>query len=141
MNAHRSIHFNALPEATRQRLVGSFSGKEYPVPLVSLPTARKRGWITLWVVGAVMLAFAGGADYDRQLLEHSAWFGVGLGMVLTAAGILGLKHAGKLRKALPFPPGRYMYAMEFVDARGAVLTLYSLSQVQDFRATHQHTNG
>jgi hypothetical protein len=41
---------------------------------------------------------------------------------------------------LPFQPGRYLFATDFVDARTGTLRILPTKDLSDFKGTHMHTN-
>lgn len=137
----RTIHFNNLPEAARLRFADCLAGKALPKPLVSLPTGRKRGWIVLAMFGLPLLCLMWVADWDRMFLPPEAMIGFAIGTLCTVAGIVGVMHAMRMRRALPFRPGRYLFATDFIEATGPVLRLYSLNELTGLNATHHYTNG
>jgi hypothetical protein len=140
-SSYRDIHFNALPEKARLRLAACLSGQAEPQPLLQLPGARKRGWIMLFLIGVLFLLGTWAAGMDRTFLSEGGMVSFGLGALFTVAGIVGIMHVIRLRRAMPFRPGRYLFATDFIDARRPVLRFYNLNELQSLNATHHHYNG
>jgi len=145
----KNIHFNALPESTRQRLTATLTRTGAPQPLATDPYATaggSAGWIFLSVLAL------GGLGAFMALDFGSRW-GSGffheplLGLVYVAAlfiafyGLLAAVRQRRRRKALPFPPGRYLLPLEIVDARTPMLRIRPLAQITRFDGVHQHRNG
>jgi hypothetical protein len=142
------VQFNRLPRETRERLVASLGRKAAPWPLLSnqltfgialvgwgllaLTAAAGLGWLWLYEYGRLSSARAQSAAWI--LLYSSAVF-------VAAYAVLAIVRRSQLIKALPFPPGRYVLPIDFVDARGPELRLTSFGALVDFKGVHHHTNG
>ncbi len=147
MSVSRKIHFNALPEEVRQRFVDRITGEEKPGPLYRDPAPSGVGGLVFWLlVGLAGLAILCSYGYG-SLWGDGGFQGIGSlvlyvgGSAVAVASLLSILRRIKLHRALPFRPGRYLFALEFVDARSEVLELWPISQCVDFNGTHHHNNG
>src|SRR4051812_39222216 len=95
-SSYRSIHFNALPEPARLRLAECLGGREAPIPLLTLPTGRKRGWIVLAVLGIIILFATWATPMDKEFLDAGGMVAFGLGTLCSVAGVVGVIHAMRL---------------------------------------------
>jgi hypothetical protein len=140
----RQLPFNALPTPVRERLAKSFAGGGGTMPILAEKLGK--GGVVGYAILS-LLGFAGAfalmsADFGWSLHRGAgfyagyaaAFFFAGLGAVLAARRAL-------LLKSLPFPPGRYLLPMDFIDATGPRLTIVPLADLVDLQATHHHTNG
>lgn len=150
MASVRSFDFNALPAATRQRLVYALTSRDagYAPLLSDAPGLAGqlvgRGFLVLLGLGTLAVT----AVVDLGSLGGSAaWQGWPYALVYvlaTAAALYGLLSAWRrvrLRRSLPFPPGRHLFPLDVVDARTRQVRLVPLAQLQDLKAVHHHTNG
>lgn len=147
MSVARKIHFNALPEAVRQRFADRTSGREEPAPLCSETLGTGPivfGLLALLGVGALWAAYSYGFGdpWSSEAIQHPLWLAAyALGGFVAFRSILTIVRRKTLHKSVPFKPGRYLFAMDLVEAEGEVLTLWPMSQCVDFQGTHHHTNG
>jgi hypothetical protein len=147
MSVARKIHFNALPEAVRQRFADRTTGREQPAPLCSQPLTTSPvlfGFLALLGAGGLWAAYSYGFGdpWSSDAVQQPLWLiAYALGGFVLFRSILAIVRRASLRKALPFRPGRYLFALDLVDAEGEVLTLWPMSQCVDFQGTHHHTNG
>jgi hypothetical protein len=145
----RIVHFNALPLEVRATLSDSFNGSGKPAPILSSPQSLGwaiGGWGTLAACGLATVIFLFQWDLGRTYgdLLHQGWpfllvyagafacVGLGIGMIAKAAFTA---------RALPWPPGVYLYATGVIDARTAALGIHPMADVLSINATHHHTNG
>jgi hypothetical protein len=160
MSIPRKIHFNALPESVRRRWVEITAGREQPEPLYvePLPFHISR-MVRLAFCGLlinissrmVCLAFCGLLISLGLCWQH---FGL-LGTVQSPAWILGYAGGGfmlvymilelmrsiALRRALPFAPGRYLFALDLVEAHGEVLELWPMAGCRRVSTRHRSPDG
>lgn len=149
MSSARSIHFNALPESTRQRLTATLTRTGTPQPLaveLYATAGGSAGWIflTLLALGAFgAFLFVDFGNRWSDLFFHPPLYGIAyVGLLFVAFyGLVAAFRQRRRRKALPFPPGRYLLPLEIVDARTPVLRIRSLSSMTRFDGVHQHRNG
>ena len=144
------VDFNRLPRTTRERLIDSLGPKARLAPLLADPVSR---WKPLfwWTVLGLYCLF----HFAATALIHFGQLGplidpvqdpwhilryAGSAFFLTAA-VLAVAFHVLQRKVLPFPPGRYLFPLDFIDARSGTLRIASLSELDDFKAVHEHTNG
>ncbi|MEI8257035.1 MAG: hypothetical protein WCJ30_15285, partial [Deltaproteobacteria bacterium] len=145
----RTIHFNALPDATRQRLIAAMAGQTHPVAIVSEKAASTGaavfGWSTLAILTAMCLfglAAAGyGRPYGGMVQGPEFLLGYLLGLFTIAYSVLAIVRKIKLARSLPFPSGRYLFPTDYVEAIGPQLTLISTAHLRDYRGVHHHYNG
>lgn len=148
--ALREIDFNALPLEVRQRLVTvlkSLESSDGPIirevqgltkPILKLGSLILLGICVIWLL--LSLHFG-------QLGESDAWQYPGFAIVyclLTAFvlyAVLALWRQVRLRTVLPFPPGRYLFPLDLVDAQTRVLKIYPLAMYKNLAAVHQHDKG
>jgi hypothetical protein len=147
MSVARRIHFNALPEAVRQRFVERTSGREQPGALCSEPLTGQSvrfGFFALLGLGALVAtcAYHFGHVSAPDAIQPPLWLAAyaASGFVLLYS-ILVLARRWALRKALPYRPGRYLFPLEVVEADSEVLTLWPMSQCTDVQAKHERYNG
>lgn len=148
MAEQRTIHFNKLPKSVRERLIASIAGQASPYPVLSdrASGAGTAWWIILALVcgGALLkLTTSGyGSAYDSFSVQHPAALLAYIGLLfLVAYSVLAIIRRKRLASILPFTPGRYLFPMDFVDARDPTLRLIPMAALVDLSAVHHHTNG
>lgn len=146
--AARIVDFNKLPKAVRERLIGCITGNYSPRPIHSerFSQAGTVGWIFLLILcGGLMLWLitAGFASaYNSFSVQHPAFLILYVGAVfLSVYSVLAILRRAKLKALLPFTPGRYLFPMDFIDARQRMLRIIPLASLVDLQAVHHHTNG
>ena len=143
----RSIDFNDLPRATRERFVRSLVSDSPAARPICQRTAKPRtraGWIVLSLVvvaalGVMTVLGLGAVDapvQDRRFL-------VGY---MAAFAVLGLSLAMLARRravagSLPFTPGVYVFPLDLVDARAREIVLHPLAELQAFDPVHHLKGG
>jgi hypothetical protein len=140
----RIVDFNALPRAARERLIDSLTLGGAPAPIVSNTGsvgAAVTGWTFLGLSGLAITYGVFSSDFGRRVQGGGAVAGYAIGLALMVIAVLRVVRRVKLQRALPFPPGRYILPMDFVDARDRMLRLIPMGSLVDFRGVHQHTNG
>ncbi len=140
----RIVDFNAMPRSARERLIGSLTSTQNPVPIVSQTGsvgAAVTGWSLLGLSGfaSVYLTFA--SEFGRRVQGTGAVALYVAGLAVMVLSVLRILRRLRLQKALPFPPGRYILPMDFVDARDRMIRLIPMGSLTDFRGVHHHTNG
>jgi hypothetical protein len=146
----RTVEFNSLPKSVRTRFVAITIGTGGPEPLLAERTPAKTKIVGLSVV-AVLLAIlvvamvgAGIGSLWNNLAIHGplhVLFGyVPLVFVLVFV-ILAIVQRKVVGSPLPFQPGRYLFATDFVDARTGTFRIVPTKDLSDFKGTHMHTNG
>jgi len=143
------VHFNALPETVRRRFIACTSFKEKPVPVLSDKlggTGAIIGFLLLGGLAAIGIWLVWSLGYGRYY-GSTGRYGVGglaafalCGYVL-AWSILAAIRRVRLRGALPFAPGRYMFGMDLVDARDARLRIVPMGKLVNFNGVHHYRNG
>ncbi|WP_375754495.1 hypothetical protein [Corallococcus exercitus] len=146
------VDFNALPRATRERLVAGTSPRGEVSPILADRSFRGGPWWTCAVVGI--------GAFCLYLLYHQVvtgelnrpwrdepWLNL-LNCALTVfsllAAVLVLLFQDTWRKALPFHPGRYVFPFDFVDAttrrlRITPMTALAETRREDHYARRHHT--
>src|SRR5207237_7618978 len=135
-----TVDFNALPRNTRERLVACITGTARPAPLLAAKSSYAGaifGWIVLLMlsVGALLV----GVLEDFGSLYGDGIQGAGMIAVYVASlffvvlSVLSLVRRIVLQKSLPFPPGRYLFPMDFVDARSARLRIVPTALLSDIK--------
>lgn len=150
MPSVRVVPFNAFPKAVRERFVGalSASGKS-AMPLIS---AKSTFWWGL--VGSVLLLIASvflvvvlfTDDFDNPFRSNAIqWSGMAVlyvgAIFLAFLSVLLMARILLRRRALPFPAGRYLFPLDFVDARTETLRITPMSDLADYNVVHHFTNG
>lgn len=141
----RVVKFGQLPSAVRERFLASLSAPpEAPQsPIASESIGRTRARVTLAVLLALSGALACILFMARDMLNAQTGV-IYLLMCLPAVLIFWFSISRLVRQnpfaALPFAPGRYLFALDYVDARGPSLVIRSLSSAS-FRCVHHHING
>ncbi len=149
MPSVRVVPFNAFPKIVRDRFVNVLGSRTSAVPVISVKS-------TFWwgLIGSVLLLIGSGivslflffVDYDRPFQSGAVqpW---GVAVVYIAAlflfllSILLIFRIVLRRRALPFPPGRYLFPLDVVDARTETLRLTPLADMADYKIVHHYTNG
>jgi hypothetical protein len=145
----RTVRFDALPAELRKTLVGSFSRSAQPFPLMAEVhdlTWALAGWGAVAASCLLVVTFAFWAelgesygDFARQGPVFLAGYVALLGLAGAAVGMMVrrvLEH-----RALPWPPGVYLFGVDLVDARSADLRLFPLVELAGMQPTHHHHNG
>jgi len=143
-----SLDFNKLPRSSRSLLVSTLKGEGGHRPILSdlmSKTTSILGWGFLAMVALGAIAVMASVDFGRYFGDYvqPLWM---LGAYVFAAfvavvSVLCIVRTVALHRALPFPPGRYLLPLDFIDARGRTLRIIPLSELADFNGTHHHTNG
>jgi hypothetical protein len=146
--AARIIDFNKLPKAVRERLIGCIAGNYSPRPVLAerFSQAGTVGWILLMLLcGAILLglvSYGFATPYSDGSVQSPALLLVYVGAIfLGVYSVLAILRRAKLKALLPFAPGRYLFPMDFVDARQRTLRILPLGSLIDLQAVHHHTNG
>jgi hypothetical protein len=143
----QSLEFNQLPEAMRQRFVSSLKTSEREArPLVSQIQDNVRYLVQMFSIPVLlgMYVLNRWSDSFGQLdSEDGFWQGNQDGLFyVIATGVivyclLAACRSIALHRALPYTPGRYLYAFSLVDAGSSTLAHFDLAQAFDIKAVHQ----
>lgn len=146
--AVRSIHWNALPEPTRLRLIEAFAGRGGTPPIVSQPAAGAGGIVGWIVLGLVCL---GAVGFMLQMDYGHIWTagrqGAGslliyvLALFLLGYSVLAIVRRFALDRATPFKRGTYLFPTDLIVARGPELKIYPLAKLTRLDPVHHYTNG
>ena len=107
-----------LPAGIRQRFIECVAGRGMPKPLwTSLAPARERWVIFLWIgiCSLLILALLGG-NRHQEMGWLAAWV---IAAVALGWGIFGWRRARRMKHALPFAPGIYVFATDVIIAEDA----------------------
>lgn len=144
------VDFNRLPRTTRERIVDSLGSEPRLAPLFADRDSKVKP-VFWWSVLALYFL----SSYVGMVLRDFGHVGPNIQSVhgpalipfylfpafFVIAGVLGVAFHLKRRAALPFAAGRYLFPLDFVDARSKDLRIISLSELEDIKAVHHHTNG
>ncbi|MCC6523601.1 MAG: hypothetical protein IT373_13170, partial [Polyangiaceae bacterium] len=145
--AVRVVDFNKLPGPIKERFVACTKGGAPPHAIVQQQLTRggaTAGWITLAVLAAAGVAglWLLGFGEAWHPVQSPAYLVAYVGcVVLVTYSVLAIVRRFKVVGALPYTPGRYLFPLDFVDARSHALRIVPLSTLSDFRGVHQHYNG
>jgi hypothetical protein len=132
----KKVDFYQLQRAIQDRFVGSVISGFPPAPLAVArgATPRKVLWLVLSAasfVALVVFAKVGYGDLDSGASLHSGkvlviWaalvFGVVFGLVMAYAQLVR-------ERALPYPPGIYVFPACVIDARSDVFTVHPMAEL------------
>ena len=149
MNKPHTADFFRLPKDTRERFVGCCTGQAPPAPLLQI--VPKLGNTIFWRV-LLCAAVAGGVawlGYNGFGEIGDSWMVQGffplllyIGLLfLGALGILGAVRAVVLRRQLPFPPGKYLFPFDLVDAGTKDLRILPLAALESTRMVEHQNEG
>ena len=145
----RTVEFNSLPKSVRERFAALTIGTAEPAPLLSERTStgtKILGLSFLAVVLAILVVAMVGAGIGslwNDLAIHGPLhviFGYVPLLFVLAFVILVIVQRKVVGSPLPFQPGRYLFATDFVDARTRTLRIIPTKDLSDFKGTHMHTN-
>ena len=143
-----NLDFNALPLSLRQRFISVLTSPnpaEAPILVAQLSTFKSLFRSGCYAFFGAYIAWAFFDSGFGTLGAAHAWqgptaiIGYGLGIAALVYGCLGIPGYLQLGKSLPFPPGRYLFAWDFVDARTSTLKLFSLAKLKNLQAVHHHS--
>jgi hypothetical protein len=149
MTSAREIDFNSLPLMVRQRFVSAIAGGNAP----DAPLGREvQGLVALSIGLAVLVLLAWGGlsglgNGFGKLGDPNAWLGwgeaVNMSVWLAAAlyAALALWRRIRMRRAVPYAPGRYLFPMDLVDAQTRQLKIRSLANLKSIQPVHQYIQG
>ena len=147
MSETRTIHFNALPEAVRKRLIDCFDGAGVPRPIVSETSSSGGaivGWLALALIslgGIVMLA---SDSFGNIYYATQDWYfvaGYVVAFFLLCYSLLAVLRHLKMKRAYPFKLGRYLFPLDYIEATSERLKITPMRALVDFSGVHHHTNG
>ncbi len=144
----RTIDFNALPKAVRERLIACLEGKSSPAPILAVPAPSGCGPVGSSLLFFVLLALAlvwtvtdFGAFIERDRpapVAAVAYAGIFFFLGLSA---LSTARAFWAKNALPFKPGRYLFPYDLVDATTRTLRVVPAYLFSDPQLVHHLRNG
>lgn len=144
----RRVHFNALPELTRHRLVEAGAGRGQPAPVLTQKTAGwggVLGWLLLGLTfgGASLWLLSYDFGHMRDSGQQSFGFLAALlvGSWLTFYSLLAALRRIRLDRAMPIRRGRYLFPTDLVVATEPILRIYPLSQLMKLDPVHHFNNG
>lgn len=146
----REIDFNALPQQARLRFIAAVNSKDAP----DAPLLREVPGIRGLAIGTGLLLFLAygavsgtlgrgfgelGHETAWQSWDQAMWPALFLAGLFYAA--LALWRRVQMRKAVPFVPGRYLFALDLVDAQTRRLRIYPLARLSKMNAVHHSQYG
>ncbi|HUQ75259.1 MAG TPA: hypothetical protein VM183_11065 [Burkholderiales bacterium] len=149
MTNAREIDFNALPLSVRQRFVAAVNSSN----AADAPLAREVQGVVALSIGLAMLVLlawgglSGLRDGFGQLGDPNAWQGwdevANKGVWLAAAfyAALALWRRLRMRRAVPYAPGRYLFPVDLVDAQTRQLKIRPLANLKTIQPVHHYTQG
>lgn len=143
------VDIDALPRVTRRRLANSTGSMPALAPLCANPSSSRKPvfpWalLCLFCLGILILyrVVMSGFGHPGPDMLHPT------GLVLLYCGATGWAVAAALvfkqrwSERLPFTPGRYLFPLDFVDARSRRLRIIPLSELSEVSAVHhRNANG
>lgn len=144
MAATRFVDFNALPRTVRERFIACIRRAARPEPILAdlLSSAGAIVWWILLGITSGLVALVAGLVFMSQQRSDSPAVAVTAGAIaLLVLSVFGVVREVKLQSSLPWPAGRYLLPMYFVDARNGMLRLVPMSTLSDIHAVHHYYNG
>jgi hypothetical protein len=144
------LDFNQLPLATRERLIDGMNPMPLQAPIFSATTSTAGPVAGAGLLGLGALFFLYNLITrgfgEPELFPYAVQNGWDLlayviACFFLAAAALVIAFHVRQRKALPFTPGRYLFPLDYIDARSKQLVIRSLSDLIDLNAVHHHSNG
>jgi tetratricopeptide (TPR) repeat protein len=145
MKKARLVDFNTLPPAVRERFVSALAPGGSPRPLLQLKESGASGWVALAVIMAGVTFFSAGSGFAA--VGVGLYHGVGglvsyvTSMFLVTLGVMGAYRSRLLKASHPYPRGKYIFPLDYVDARDRTLRIIPLREVFKFEGVHHHRNG
>src|SRR3954465_6769983 len=149
MTSAREIDFNALPLAVRERFVAATKSGNAADGALAREVQGVVG-LSIGLALLALLAWGGLASLGHgfgELGNSDAWQGWSEGInkaVWVAAAFyaaLALWRRIRMRRAVPYPPGRYLFALDLVDAQTRKLAIRSLAGLKSIQPVHHTTYG
>ena len=150
MSQVRTVEFNSLPPAVKDRFVAITKGAVGPAPALVQKTSTKSKVVGLSVLFILLGLFSllvvavGSGDPFNGLGIHGPIvviiFYIPLAFLVLYL-LLTIVMRIVVKSPFPFDPGRYLFATDFVDARTAKFRIVPTQLLTDFKGTHNHTNG
>lgn len=139
------IDFNKLPRATRERFVAITQNKAGPAPILEQRVGGAGcAWAFLTILfglGSLGLVAVGFGKPYTATQPAGALVAYTLGFFLFYLGVLGLVRGSLRKKALPYPPGVYVFAADTIVARDRNIKLLSARELTQVQPVHHHRNG
>jgi len=140
------IEFNHLPRVTRERLTAITQGKAGPSPIFQRRDGGSgiAGWVILFLLAGcafvgLLLANYGDPYHATQPPLLIAFYGVFA--FLCVVSVLGAVRGSLRKKALPFAPGSYLFALDTVILSEAGVKLLSQREITGIEPVHHLRNG
>ena len=143
-------HFNALPQASRERLAAALTGTPPRgalacTPVIDTGELRKLGWFGVILV-AIFTYFLftmsiGNVRRDDALLGATGSLTFTAVLFICTWWLLSSVHRRMTRVDFPAPPGTYLLPLDIVVFTGPVLSIHPLQAMQGSRATDFYTSG
>ncbi len=149
MSETRTIHFNALPEATRERLVKCLSGQGSPEAIIREPSSPGGSifwWMVLGMLAASTLVFLVtveiGELYGSMTIQDWPFaLGYVAGFFVLFYSLLAVVRRVVIKRTYPFQTGRFLFPLDYIEANSELLKITPMRSLVDFQGVHHHTNG
>jgi hypothetical protein len=136
--ATRELVFDRLPPAVRDRLARALANGA-PEALLAAPSgagslALRASMAAAVAAGVALIGVAlrGLGDLDGRGLSPVSFAGLYAALLATAAlGGVAFAAIRRFQRGMPFRPGRYLFALDLVEAQGGRLSLTSLDTVKE----------
>jgi hypothetical protein len=114
------LDFNSLSSAARRRLIDAMSGRGDPKPLVTMPP-RDGGLRLRWAAVAgvfLVIVFLGGFGQPGGFAYHGLGFVPVYAVLLSGltVAVADMAYRRVLARAVPYPVGSHLFALDVVDA-------------------------
>jgi hypothetical protein len=131
------IDFFGLPRPVQDRFAAATRRSAPPAPLLFARAPRTVAWACLGASGVLILVAlvvlrVGWGDVNSAVAIHGSRM-LAFDSVLLALAAYGVLHAIAILvslESLPFRPGTYLFPACAIDARGRVLQVWSMSDVE-----------
>jgi hypothetical protein len=143
-----TVHFDALPEAARRRLIASAQGRAQPSPILFQKTggwtrvAGRIGAGLLLVGGCATLLATGFGDIDGAGRQGPGLLAVQISMAWLAGwAFLAAARGIVSDRAVPVPRGRYLFPTDLIVATEPVLRIFPLDTLERLDPIHVFRSG
>ena len=147
MSAVHQISFQNLPDDIQSKIRSTLNNHDLATYRDVIRTPAYYLLMASVLVGAVLFIWWVGSIDFGELNQDGGWQGWGfltgycLGAGVVGHAVFSIRKRRRLSKLLGFTPGRYWLSFCIVDARGAELKVYDLTQVTKVDVIVHTTNG
>lgn len=136
----RELQLWRLPTEARNRFLQCLAGPGVPRPLWTQPLARDGRWKFL-IGGGLLLLAVMALIRGLEPLEVPWIAGWALAAAPLCLGLAGWWRQQRHARRLPFPPGKYLFATELIDASEGVCRIYNLDALTGTRVANVFGSG